>query len=252
MWAAPAPAPPRVFVRRHQPRSRRDCATAWGNLLRHVECLDFSRPALSASDQGKARAQRAQQLENQNGGEDNRGHNRHHVRKALVEAEDQPNRQSGVRHGSKVEASSRRRQVGHQRPEPGAEDLPCAPRQNIYQSDCAQRFQQAYVEVGAGNHEDLNRRRGRRGVRRQQDRTILLPEVPSLTWPGVACSPWPPIRRFGVPFKEGGNGGLTGGDKNARDYSVKNGAERDTTGLGNGRRSKCVCALYAQVPPDAG
>src|ERR1035441_1414593 len=34
----------------------------------------------------------------------------------------------------------------------------------------------------------------------------------SSTWPGVACSPWRPIRRFGVPFKVGGNGGLTGGD----------------------------------------
>jgi len=45
--------------------------------------------------------------------------------------------------------------------------------------------------------------------------------VLSSTWPGVACSPWQPIRRFGVLFKEGGNGGLTGDDGNARDYSVE-------------------------------
>ena len=48
-----------------------------------------------------------------------------------------------------------------------------------------------------------------------------LPMVLSSTWPGVACSPWQPIRRFGVLFKEGGNGGLTGDDGNARDYSVE-------------------------------
>src|ERR1017187_606915 len=47
----------------------------------------------------------------------------------------------------------------------------------------------------------------------------------SSTWPGVACSPWQPIRRFGAPFKEGGNGGLTGDDGNARDYSVEKPAQ---------------------------
>jgi len=60
------------------------------------------------------------------------------------------------------------------------------------------------------------------------DRSLTM--VLSSTWPGVACIPWPPIRRFGVPFKEGENGELTGDDGNARDYS----AEKPTLTQHNG------------------
>jgi len=70
----------------------------------------------------------------------------------------------------------------------------------------------------------------------------LLTMVLSSTWPGVACNPWQPIRRSGVPFKEEGNGGLTGGDGNARDYSVENPAL--TRHNGTWGQPRGVRALY--------
>src|ERR1035441_2445915 len=71
----------------------------------------------------------------------------------------------------------------------------------------------------------------------------------SSTWPGVACSPWQPIRRFGAPFKEGGNGGLTGDDGNARDYSVEKPAQTRHNGT-LGRLKVQATAAAAEADKD--
>src|ERR1017187_17256 len=81
-----------------------------------------------------------------------------------------------------------------------------------------------------------------------------LTMVLSSTWPGVACSPWQPIRRFGVPFKEGGNGGVTGGDEDARGYSFQTcltrhggtwGQALDLDGGAHGLRQTWLAELFA-------